>query len=84
MNSLERGSQAAISGGGNQEASLTTWTWRMHRAQRAAFQAVRAQWATDPDTHKVQAENNGKQTGGKPPVHLNASRIAWPYKEGMG
>lgn len=73
MNSLERGSQAAISGGGNQEASLTTWTWRMHRAQRAAFQAVRAPWASDPDTHKVQAENNGKQTGGKPPIHLNAS-----------
>lgn len=47
---------------GKSRARFSTWTWRKHRAQRAAVSTLGAQWAPDRDTHqhRAQAEDHRK------------------------
>lgn len=60
MNSLERGSQVAVTGGGKSKSRSPHMDTEKAEHKEQQLQAVRAQRAADHNIHEIQAENYGK------------------------
>lgn len=79
MNSLERGSQAAITGGGESRGKSPHGRGESTEHKEQQLQAAREHSELLTMIHmKYKQKMMGKETGGKPRADLNASPIAWP------